>query len=146
MNMNETNEANIITEENVNLGDERMNNTLNQQQAEIAEAQTQNNQIVPEIVGKWSWGGFAFGPIWGLCNKLVGFSFLMLLLGFVPLGIFVADIIFGISGNEHSWYTGKWESSERFMQAQKRWKIAGIIWLSLQVLAFVIVIFAIASK
>ncbi len=119
-----------------------MNNTLNQQQAEIAEAQTQNNQIVPEIVGKWSWGGFVFGPIWGLCNKLVGRSFLMLLLAFVPCGILIADIIFGISGNKDSWFTGKWESPERFLQAQKRWTIAGITWLSLQVLALVIVIIA----
>ena len=142
MNTNETKEANIIAEENVIIGDEKMNNMPDEQQPNAVEASTTDKQTVPEIVGKWSWGGFVFGPIWGFCNKLVGRSFLMLLLAFVPCGILIADIIFGISGNKDSWFTGKWESPERFLQAQKRWTIAGITWLSLQVLALVIVIIA----
>lgn len=142
MNTIETKETKIIAEENVIIGDEKMNNMPDEQQPNAVEASTTDKQSVPEIVGKWSWGGFVFGPIWGFCNKLVGRSFLMLLLAFVPCGILIADIIFGISGNKDSWFTGKWESPERFLQAQKRWTIAGITWLSLQVLALVIVIIA----
>ncbi len=106
--------------------------------------------------GKWSWGAFAFGGIWGLFNgvPLYALEFVLFaaffLLGWniystslwwkwhIDSGLFlciwilvhiIIRIIFGIKGTKRAWSSKKkrWESKEKFAQVQRKWNRVGRI-------------------
>ena len=87
--------------------------------------------------GKWNWGGFLWGPIWGLGNGMAWPFWVGLVLGILfkvagltdelAIQIFSSayslsiSIWFGLKGNEIAWTQEYWSSVERFRHVQKQW-------------------------
>ena len=119
----------------------------------------------PKIVGKWSWGGFAIGPLWGLFNgviwpflvslALVGIDFVLMFtvmdseddLGWIyiihgAIGLAIS-IYLGVKGNELAWKKRKENMTvKKFTEKQHAWAIAGLVVLAIEVVR---VIFAVAK-
>lgn len=119
----------------------------------------------PKIIGKWSWGGFAIGPLWGLFNgviwpflvslALVGIDFVLIFIliqneenfdwlyianGAIGLAI---SIYLGVKGNELAWKKRKDGTTvEGFIKKQHSWAIAGLVVMAIEVVR---VIFAVAK-
>lgn len=92
-----------------------------------------NSVIPPEIKG-WNWGAFGISMIWGIY-----YGAWMVLWGILlnPIPILgIAWLIFvGLKGNEWAWRKNKWESVEKFMESQNKWKVWGIVLAVLSILS-----------
>jgi len=107
------------------------------------------------VLKKWNWGAFAFPVIWGLCNGVVwplAFGFLLLWLKIITIGnadmvgiydlialvvAIVIRIILGIKGNRKAWeYHKDTMDFSKFVSLQRKWNIAGVIFVALLVIAF----------
>lgn len=94
---------------------------------------------VPDSVGKWNWGAFTFGWLWGVCNGVY-----WPLITLIPYVGWIANIIIifilGAKGNELAYKSSRWKanSPEAFDRAQKGWnRAAGVVWL---IAAFIVII------
>ena len=100
-------------------------------------------EFVPEQVKGWSWGGFYFTWLWGVCNG-VWISLLTLIpyVGIVMMGVL------GAKGKEWAWKKGTWTSVEEFQRIQHRWSIAaGIVFsVSCLLIAFIIILVAATAE
>ena len=67
-----------------------------------------------------NWGALFFGFIWGLFNN-VGCGPVVILFIFSPVGLF--------KGNEWAWRGKEWASVEAFKATQKKWAMAGAIFI-----------------
>lgn len=100
------------------------------------------NGSVPQCLKKWSWGGFMFGWFWGVFNRVY-----WPLVVFIPIlgmlaGLVIAFVL-GANGNTYAWE--KFDGTpEEFDAKQRRWKIAGLIFLGISLLGVIttIIIFA----
>ncbi len=81
-----------------------------------------NYNEIPKGVKGWSWGAFAFAPLWGISHKL-WFS----LLAFIPYVNFIIAIILGIKGREWAWKKFKSKDVEKFKRKQRGWNIAALV-------------------
>lgn len=80
----------------------------------------------------WNWGAAGLSFLWGMANR-VWIAFLM----FIPiLNLFVIFYL-GFKGNELAWRANKWESVEKFKEAQDKWRPWGILFFILIILSFV---------
>lgn len=97
----------------------------------------------PKYLNKWCWGGFAFGWLWGVFNRVY-----WPLIVFIPLvgqlAALIICFILGANGNRYAWDKFD-ESPERFDLKQKRWNIAAFIVLGITVLGSIITIIVIAA-
>ena len=93
-------------------------------------------------LGRWNWGAFFFGWIWGVFNKvyislvqLIVFilSFVVILLGLgiiaplfslVNLGI---SIWLGVKGSQMAWDNGAYRNLEHFRSSRHNWNVAAAI-------------------
>lgn len=90
------------------------------------------NSIIPEEIKKWNWGAAILSPFWGIYFRV--WYFLLILVPFVGM---IWWIVLGLKGNEWAWRKNKWESVEKFKEAQKGWNKWGVIML---VAPFIIII------
>ncbi len=79
-------------------------------------------EIPNEIKGKWNWGAFLLGWIWGIGNS-TWISFAL----FIPYVGFVMPFILGLKGNEWAWRNKQWDSIDHFQRVQKEWRKWGVI-------------------
>ena len=97
----------------------------------------------PKCLNKWCWGGFAFGWLWGVFNRVY-----WPLVIFIPLlgqlAALIICFILGANGNRYAWDKFD-ESPERFDLKQKRWNIAAFIVLGISVLGTIITVIVIAA-
>ena len=107
---------------------------------------------VPDVVAKrFNWGAFALDWIWGLGNK----SYITLItiplwcLCFIPQVMLLSGILsfgfsiwFGIKGNEWAWQNKHFNSVEAFHNYQRKWAIAGVIYIIINVAIIPIIIAA----
>lgn len=131
----------------------------------IEEDPLTNADGTPKIVGKWSWGGFAIGPLWGLFNgviwpflvslALVAIDFVLMFTlmdgeedpgwiyiihGAIGLAI---SIYLGVQGNKLAWERRKENMTvEGFIKKQHSWAIAGLVVLAISVIRVVASLFA----
>jgi len=101
--------------------------------------------VIPIEIKKWNWGAAGLTWIWGVYHG-VWKAMLVLFLVRIPfVGLFVSLIVIvflGLKGNELAWKSQKYESVEKFLQSQNKWKKWGIIVLVLQ-LVFIVMYFVI---
>ncbi len=88
---------------------------------------------VPAEIHGWNWGAAGLTWLWGISN-----SVWLSLLVFIPYFNFIWWIVLGIKGNEWAWKARPWESTAKFVEHQKKWKIWGIILFFLPILIFII--------
>lgn len=97
------------------------------------------------VANRFNWGCFLLTWIWGIGNKtyILLVALLFILLGFIPiigpLAALGLTIWFSIKGNEWAWQNKKWESVEHFHKIQKRWAIAGVIVLLVNILIGILI-------
>ncbi len=105
--------------------------TISIMQNHINNARSKAVSIQSEIpvLKRWNWGAFLLTWIWGIGNR-VWHGFWV----FVPFGQVVAPFILGMRGNKWAWKAKKWQSVEEFERVQKKWAIAGFIFLGAVIL------------
>ncbi|MDO8507398.1 MAG: zinc ribbon domain-containing protein [bacterium] len=120
-------------------------------------SQNISNELPPELK-KFNWGAFFFSWIWGIGNG-VWIALLVFLFQSIPAfgslvgiitgsfseqaGAVITSIItfvgvigqigfliwLGINGNRLAWKTGRWADIEKFKATQKKWAIAGLVFV-----------------
>ena len=86
--------------------------------------ETDSNIHIPEGVKGFSWGALFLNWIWAIGNKTwIG------LLCLVPYLGFIMAIVLGFKGREWAWKNKKWDSVEHFNRVQRKWSVAGIIFV-----------------
>jgi len=85
---------------------------------------------IPKEIAGWNWGAAGLTWIWGASHR-VWISFIM----FIPLVNLVFWIYLGSKGNELAWRADNWESIEKFLEVQRKWKPWGIVFFVLGILA-----------
>ncbi|MFR9651727.1 MAG: FHA domain-containing protein [Rikenellaceae bacterium] len=90
-----------------------------------------NNQGVPPSLNRWSWGGFFFGWLWAVTNRI--YWPLIIFIPFIGwFAIIIVNILLGLNGNRWAWNSDNWESVDAFERVQYTWaKVAAIIFLTM---------------
>ena len=107
--------------------------------------------LTPEqeaYLDKFHWGSFTFGWIWALCNELVVYGLIALVISLFTSGIgaWVAAFVFGFKGNRWAWEKGKTATFEQYAKKQEPWdKWGKIIFFVSIILAVVILFFTIIA-
>lgn len=111
----------------------------------------ERDKIKTEL-NKFNWGAFCFGWIWALCNGAWNDYFPTLLIMIAAVAISKIPLIgpvfrllcpaitiyIGTKGNEWAYNgTKKWKSFESFVETQRKWGAACIIYFVVLVLGFV---------
>lgn len=82
--------------------------------------------IIPEEAKGLCWGGFFLSFFWAIGNSTwIG------LLSIVPLIGLPIPFILLFKGREMAWKNNNWQSVEHFNKIQKRWSLAGILFITL---------------
>ena len=81
-----------------------------------------------------------FGWIWGIFNNVW-----IALFTLVPFVNIVMHVALGLKGSEWAWRYGTWENVEHFRRTQKNWDTAGLIYLLILIMGFVVVSVAVLS-
>jgi len=97
---------------------------------------------VERELGKWNWGAFYFGWIWGVFNKvyvalvqlvvsILSFAFTVMglgiiapLFGLINIGI---SIWLGVKGSQMAWDNGAYRNLEHFRSSRHNWNVAAAI-------------------
>jgi len=87
--------------------------------------------VVPEEIKGWNWGAAGLTWIWGVYHGVW-----ISLLTFIPFVNLIMWVILGIKGSEWAWRARPWESVERFVSSQKKWKPWGIVFFALMILGY----------
>lgn len=91
---------------------------------------------VPVEIHGWNWGAFLLSWIWGIGNNTYrAFWF------FFPFVNFFMIIALGLKGNEWAWKHRKWESVEHFKKVQRKWAKAGLIYVLVIFIFFLMMVF-----
>jgi hypothetical protein len=100
-------------------------------------------------LGKWNWGAFFLGGIWGFFNGC--WWIFLVYLGiylccmvpilnlFAGIGSIVFWIMTGVKGTEWAWNNRTWDSVEDFERTQHSWAVAGVCIFCLNILVSIIV-------
>lgn len=93
-------------------------------------------------LGKWNWGAFYFGWIWGVFNKvyisLVQLVFSILSFAVTVLGLGIIAPVFGlinigisiwlgVKGSQMAWDNGAYRNLEHFRTSRHNWNVAAAI-------------------
>ena len=105
----------------------------------------------PPNINSFSWGGFVFNWIWGVCNG-VYWSLVTIILGiasfFAPMlaadpeeglmvsglisiGSLIISIVLGVKGNRMAWKSKRFNSIDHFVTVQKGWRTAAFVVLGI---------------
>ena len=113
---------------------------------------TKSAQTEREL-GKWNWGAFFFGWIWGVFNKVyislvqlvlgvLGFAITLMGMGIISpiftitnLGI---SIWLGVKGSQMAWDNGAYRNLEHFRASRHNWNVAAAIVFGVSILLLVI--------
>ncbi len=104
-----------------------------------------------QYLDKFHWGSFYFNWIWALCNELVVYGLIALVISLFTsgIGVLIIAFVFGFKGNRWAWGKSKTATFEEFAKRQEPWdkwgKILFIISIVLFVLYLLIFVFAMAS-
>lgn len=85
--------------------------------------------VVPYEIKKWNWGAFWLTWIWGIFNK----SYIALLM-FLPVVNIIVPFYLGAKGNELAWRNKQWYNVDEFKDCQRRWSIAGWIFIAIAIM------------
>lgn len=100
-------------------------------------------QGLPKCYNRWCWGGFYFGWLWGVFNRV--YWPLIVFIPFVgQLAMLIIAFVLGANGNRYAWdkYDG---TADNFDQKQRKWNIAALIFFSISMLISIIAIIVIVS-
>jgi hypothetical protein len=97
-------------------------------------------QEVPPEARRWNWGAFLLTWIWGLGNGTYN-AFLV----FIPVFGIIWVFVLGFKGGEWAWKNRHWDSVEHFKSTQRKWAIAGLIFLLVPVVIMVFVVIAMVN-
>lgn len=104
-------------------------------------------------LGKWNWGAFYFGWIWGVFNKVyvslvqlvvgilsfaltvMGFGIIAPIFGLINIGI---SIWLGVKGSQIAWDNGAYRNLEHFRSLRHNWNVAAAIVFGISI--FIIII------
>ncbi len=93
-------------------------------------------------LGKWNWGAFYFGWLWGIFNKvyvalvqlvvsILSFAFSVMglgviapIIGLINIGI---SIWLGVKGSQMAWDNGAYRNLEHFRSSRHNWNVAAAI-------------------
>lgn len=90
----------------------------------VMTSESSEDTTLPEGVKGWSWGALFLNWIWAIGNKTwIG------LLCLVPYLGFIMAIVLAFKGREWAWKNKEWESVEHFNRVQRKWSIAGFIFV-----------------
>lgn len=112
----------------------------------------------PKNLKSFNWGAFLMPNIWGFGNgyPITSICLILLWLNFIfsprgsfeyftisTIGYFIVDLFFtfywGFKGNRLSWKRKDWDSVDDFESAQRKWAIAGVIFVAISfVIGFII--------
>lgn len=91
---------------------------------------TYSQAEIDRALGRWNWGAFFCSWIWGVCHKQK-WTLCMIPLAFIPYIGQVANLCIsvhlGMKGSRFAWESGKYASFERYVAAQKKWAIGGLV-------------------
>jgi len=90
---------------------------------------------IPDEIKKWNWGAAGLNIIWGAYHG-VWLSYISL----IPYVNWVWWIILGIMGNKWAWSKRYWKSVEEFQEAQRKWKVWGIIFLIIPLIFMILAV------
>lgn len=93
------------------------------------------NSTIPQEIQGWNWGATGLTFIWGLYHGAWAALWIMIL-GLIPIVNIGFMIFAGYKGNEWAWRKNNWESPEKFMKSQNKWKIWGILFFALSMLSY----------
>lgn len=92
----------------------------------------------PASYNRWSWGGFVFGWLWGVFNRV--YWPLVIFIPFLgQVAALIIAFILGANGNRYAWekYDG---TPEQFDEKQRKWKVAALIVLGISILGSIITV------
>ena len=109
--------------------------------SEYTDTRSSSVQIEREL-GRWNWGAFYFGWIWGVFNKvyisllqlvisifsfavtIIGLGIISPFLGLINIGI---SIWLGVKGSQMAWDNGAYHNLEHFRSSRHNWNVAAAI-------------------
>ena len=99
---------------------------------QVYNATPQRPALTPEqeeYLDKFQWGPFTFSWIWALCNELVVYGLIALVISLFTSGIagIVIAFVFAFKGNRWAWQKSKTASFEEFVSKQEPWNKWGKI-------------------
>ncbi|MHB0977443.1 MAG: zinc ribbon domain-containing protein [Candidatus Aquicultorales bacterium] len=97
----------------------------------------------PPVLREWNWGSFLLTPLWALVYRHVGLGVLMIAVNvfgtlihpYLPLVNWGFAIYLGIKGYGIAWDSGRFDTAQEMVQAQRKWTGWG---LGLQALVLVL--------
>ena len=92
--------------------------------------------VIPKEIKKWNWGAAGLTWIWGVYHG-VWIAMIIIVIAKIPFASLLVTIFLGIKGNEFAWKSQKYESVEKFLESQDKWKKWGITILVLQLILIV---------
>jgi hypothetical protein len=97
------------------------------------------NGAIPSELPKWNWGAACFSYIWATSYGAWSTLWTLLLLPIPVINIFVF-ILFGLKGNQWAWRSQKWESVEKFIEAQNKWatNLTGLFFFTLLIILLIL--------
>lgn len=113
----------------------------NRQQSMYIDDRSSSIQTEREL-GRWNWGAFYFGWIWGVFNKvyvsLVQLVISILSFAFTVMGLGIVAPIFGlinigisiwlgVKGSQMAWDNGAYRNLEHFRTSRHNWNVAAAI-------------------
>jgi hypothetical protein len=104
------------------------------------------NGAIPSELQKWNSGAACFSYVWATSYGAWSILWTLLLLPIPVINIFVF-ILFGLKGNQWAWRSQKWESVEKFIEAQNKWATnpLGLFFFSLFIIFFILLTVALIS-
>jgi hypothetical protein len=116
---------------------------------QVYNARPQRPALTPDqeaYLDKFHWGPFALSWIWALCNELVVYGLIALVVSMFTWGIggTVACFVFGFKGSRWAWEKSKTATFEEFVRKQEPWdKWGKILFIASVALIVLYVIFAV---
>ncbi len=86
---------------------------------------------IDEKIEKWNWGAFFCSWLWGVFNGVYWPLFIILVAAIPYIGQVCSlclCVYLGLNGSKMAWRSGKYQSFESFLKAQRNWAIGGVIW------------------
>ncbi len=118
------------------IDDARFNEFI-QRRSDAADAEDvdsrQGERELPDELRGLNWGALMMNFVWGLAMR-VPWTWLHL----VPFVGWVMPLVFWVRGNEWAWRFRQWESIEHFRRVQRKWEIAGVIFVVLNLIVAIL--------
>lgn len=128
--------------------EQRQPSVPSERQSSVYSDRKSTSVQVEREVGKWNWGAFYFGWIWGVFNRvyvslfqlatpflcfivtLIGLGIIAPFLWLINLGI---SIWLGAKGSRMAWDNGAYRNLEHFRSSRHNWNVAAAIFFGISV-------------